>query len=159
MSGSQYPPIYAGAFPDADTLQALAPMVAWKTAAATARTSTTLVVDPDLQLALVADATYDVTADVNYSGAGGLQFGWTLPSGVGGAYTAAFNLAGTGAGAYAYAWTATPAAAAADNGLRLGGTLWTGSSGGTLGFNWGAGTSGDSVQTGAGGVLRARRIA
>ena len=159
MSGSQYPPIYAGQFPDADTLQALAAMVAWKTAAATGRTSTTLVVDPDLQLTLEADATYDITADVNYAGTGGMAFGWTIPSGAGGAYGASYNLSGTGSGTYAYAWTATETAGTGTNGIKIGGVLWTGSSGGTFGFNWGAGTSGDSVQTGAGGVLRARRIA
>lgn len=160
MPNSQYPTIYAGQDYTASLIEAFAELVAWKTTAATARTSTTLIIDPDLQLTLAANASYYIIADVNYSAAtGGIQFGWTVPSGVGGAYSASMNLAGTGAGVFSYAWSATPSAAAADSGVKIGGTLWTGSSGGTLGFNWGAGTSGDAAQTGAGCGLRAKRIA
>lgn len=161
MPASQYPAIYAGQFPDADTLQALAPLVAWKTAAATGRTSTTLTIDPDLQLTLAANATYDVTADIIYAAAaGGFNWGWTVPSGAGGGYCAAFTLGGSGAGTYAYAWSSSQEAGNGNPvGIKLGGTLWTGSAGGTFGLNWAAFTSGDSVLTGAGSVLRAKRIA
>lgn len=158
---SQYPSIYAGQFPDADTLQALAPMVAWKTASAAARTSTTLTIDPDLQVTLAANAAYDITADVIYAAvAGGFAWGWTVPSGAGGGYTAAYTAAGSGAGSYAYVWSSAQEAGNGNPlGIRIGGTIWTSSAGGTLGLTWAAFTSGDSVLTGAGSILRAKRIA
>lgn len=160
MPNGQYPTIFAGQDLAAGLLEGFAPLVAWKTAL-TSRTTTTQSIDPDLQLTLVAGATYDVTADIIFTGTGGLSFGWTAPSGVSGGYTATMVLAGTGMAVLGFQWTNTAEAGVTGSsvsGLRAGGTLVAGS-GGTFGFNWADFTAADTMTVGAGSILRAARIA
>jgi hypothetical protein len=161
MPDSQYPAFYAGQVLTASQIQALAPLEAWKTTA-TSRTTTTVSIDPDLQLALAANATYDVEASIIYQGAGGFNFGWTIPSGASGGYTAAFSLSGSAVGIYGYAWGTGVIAATGTGtvfGILLKGTLITGTTAGTFGLNWADDTTSDTAQTGAGSILKARRIA
>lgn len=161
-SNQQYPVINAGALPGAAVLQSFAPLEAWKTSATTRSTSTQSV-DPDLQVTLAANATYDIEAALNYEvSTGGFGFGWTAPAGIAGAYTAVFDLAGTGSSAYGYAWTATPSAgnqSSPNGGMLLQGRIWTGATAGTFGLNWANGTGANSTILGAGSSLSARRIA
>ena len=161
MPSGQYPLIVAGQDFTASLIQSFAPWEAWKTSA-TSRTTTTQSVDPDLQLTLVPNATYRVTADIIFTGSGGLSFGWTVPSGASGGYTVTMVLAGTGMAVLGYQWTTTAEAGVTGSsvsGLRLGGTLVTSTAGGTFGFNWADFTASDTMTVGVGSALSARRIA
>jgi len=158
MPNGQYLVFNAGNVLTAAQIQALAPLEAWKTST-TERSSTGATIDPDLQLSLAANATYEVLADIIYSGTGGMEFGWTIPSGAAGGYAATFSLAGTGFGTYAYAWgTAAEAGTGGVYGIKARGTLVTSVTAATFGFNWAPFTSSDAVTLGVGSILSARRI-
>jgi hypothetical protein len=163
MPQSQYPAILAGQNGVASLLQALAPMVAWKTGV-TSRSVTTQTTDPDLQLTVAANATYVVEASVIIlaPSGGGFNYTWTVPSGVSGGYTVSFDLASTGFVTYGYGWTtsqlgATPSGTTV--GMQADGLLTVGSTSGTFGLDWASNTSGDTVEVGAGSFLMMRRVA
>ena len=165
-SNQQFPVINAGALPAASVLQAFAPIESWKTSA-TARTTTTLSIDPDLQLTVAANCTYEIEARLIFAGtSGGFAWTWTAPAGISGGYVAAFNNQGSGTpgvGDYGLAWTASGLAATPSSGVVqgviLGGTLVTGVTAGTFGLNWALNSGSTSLSLGVGSKLKALRIA
>jgi hypothetical protein len=133
------------------------PIAAYKTAT-TARTSATLVTDPDLQITLAASSVYEVTAGHNWLAATGVGISWafTIPSGATGAYQVSYSLAGT----FGLTWTSTVTAGSAgapNYGAVIRGLITTTSSG-TFALQWGSGTGGSSCTMGVGGLLVARRV-
>jgi hypothetical protein len=158
MPNGQYPVLAAGGDFTADIVQAFSPFRAWKTGN-TARSTTGNSNDPDLVLALAANATYDVRCVILYSNsAGGMSWGFSAPSGSSGSFGAWFNLAGTGVTSIAYGWTAaTGTAAAAGQVIEIEGCIFTGGTAGNLAFQWAAFTSGDSVSVINGSKLIAAR--
>jgi hypothetical protein len=133
------------------------PIAAYKTAA-TARTTLTKSIDPDLQITLAASSVYQVQASLIYVSANPMDFTWVIPASSTGGYTMAGNQAGVGAGAFSFVWTATPGTAAADTGVLIHGTIQTAGSGGTFGISW-ASQSGPVLCTmGVGSILTANRV-
>lgn len=133
------------------------PKAAYKTSG-TARTSTTPVIDPDLQFTLAASAFYIIEAGIIYqasSGGTNLKFTFATTTGFGGGYTAILQSAGFGS-----TWGAVNAAG--DNGaatvwaVRLAG-MYSSGSGGTFGFSWSPQNAG-TMTVGAGAYLIARRV-
>jgi hypothetical protein len=124
----------------------------------TTRTATTILDDPDIKVTLDPNSTYDFSFDCSYGGAVALVQGWTVPAGVTGFHCDTYNLAGTGQGVYTYTWQApTQSAGIATPGLKCGGFLITGATGGNFAFRWGSSTSGQSSSVGT-SILRMRKI-
>lgn len=122
------------------------------------RTSNVASDDPDIHLVLDPNSTYDVSFDCSYGGAVGMQFGWTVPAGVGGFRCEVFNLSGTGTGVYTYTWGAPlQTAGIATQGIKMGGFLTTGANGGTMAFRWASATNGSTSTLGT-SILRVRKI-
>lgn len=119
------------------------------------RTTTTLSIDPDLQIQLAANAVYRVTASVPYSTtANGIKTTWTVPSGAGGIY----SVAGSG-NTSGYAWTDVPAfSSSSPGGIMLEGILTT-SSAGTFGIQWASNTGATALAVKANSFIELRRIA
>jgi hypothetical protein len=145
----------------ADVNSWFVPTAAYKTANLN-RTSGLYTIDPDLQFTLAASAYYEVRAGICYTGTTGTGFSWawTLPSGAGGGYGAAFNLSGTGASNIGYQWSASPGTAGtpgSTQSILLHGFISSGS-GGTFGLQWATGTPGTAATCGQGSVLVAQRI-
>lgn len=64
----QYPTWLAGQTARASTLMAMEPWWAWKAAATSRASTTTISIDPDLQIALPGAGTYQLDAWINYTG-------------------------------------------------------------------------------------------
>jgi hypothetical protein len=156
------PPVYTpGQILDASDCNFwFTPKAAYKTAA-TNRSTLTLTIDPDLQFSLDASAIYEVRAGIIYQSTNAMAFGWTIPAGATGGYSAAFNPAGTTNPTGGFVWSATVNAAAlsaAVNGINVEGFIQTGASSGTFGFKWASQTGPASLTIGVGSILVARRI-
>lgn len=122
------------------------------------RTATALVDDATITTTLDPNSTYDVTADFAYSGSVALTFSWTCPAGVGGFQNVSYNAAGTGEVTFTYVWpTATLTAGAVSSGIKIGGYITTGATGGTFAFKWGSATAGQTVTLGT-SVMRIRKV-
>jgi hypothetical protein len=124
------------------------PLAAYKTSD-TGRTTVTLTADPDLSIAVAANAFYKVDAQLYYkSTTGGTDFTWsfTIPAGSGaGLYHALYLGAGGTSAVVAQTngWTDTGNAADATNagtvyGLSIHGILATGGTAGSLTVTWAA---------------------
>ena len=136
-----------------------ADLTVYKAAAASNRTSTTLVADPDLTVSLAASSKYHVRFSVILAGTGGLGISWTAPAGVSGGYALDAETFGVGDELLSYTWGATPSPIGTTGSSFSGeGILITSTTPGTFCLNWGAHTSSDAVQLGAGSVLRVRQI-
>jgi hypothetical protein len=141
------------------------PLAAYKTSA-TGRTSTTLVIDPDLQITLAASAVYDVHAAIIHQTTGGssaFSFAWTSPTLVSSTYAATYAQPGPVIAGWGHGFDGTAVAvAASDNlvhGINIMGTVTVSSTGGTFGLSWAAATaSSGTVSVLTGSLLTARRI-
>ena len=139
------------------------PIAAYKTTGTT-RTSTTLSLDPDLQITLAPNSIYEVRASIVYqttSGTSAFQWTFTVPSGATGGYSAGYTLPGPTPGNWGSIWTANPSAAGSDglvHGITLLGMISTAGSGGTLGLQWACLSASSSITAGVGGILVARRV-
>jgi hypothetical protein len=80
---SQYPAIPAGVRLTTLLLSSMLPFWVRKAGDTNRNTTTVLAADPDLQIALEANATYRVTMIIHYSAgsAGGFKTQWSVPSG------------------------------------------------------------------------------
>jgi len=80
---SRYPVLYAGQRLTAPLLSSLLPLEAYKATSTTRSSTTTLTDDPDLVIALEANATYIVEVFIRYGAVTAEQFktAWTVPSG------------------------------------------------------------------------------
>src|SRR4051812_30104463 len=83
---SQYPVVYAGQRITATLLSSMLPLEAYKQTSLTRTATTTLADDPDLVIALEANATYFVEFFIKYAAVATEQFkpAWTVPSGASG---------------------------------------------------------------------------
>jgi hypothetical protein len=127
--------------------------------AALNRVTSTLSLDPDLQVTLVAGVKYKVELSVNFQVAtGGFKWGFVTPT-VTGAFTAIFNLSGTGMGDYGYVWNTSSQVAAVqtspNGGLYIRGFL-TATTGGTFGLQWANGSGANSTTIGGGSEMTLR---
>lgn len=138
------------------------PLPAYKTSP-TARTSTTITIDPDLQVTLAANAVYAVTAAIGYQNVGGTSaFSWnyTIPSGATGSYGGFYVQPGPVTNAWWNTWGSTNSAAASDNlyhGLTFGGTIFTTNSG-TFGLAWACNAASGTLSVGGGSNLICTRV-
>lgn len=130
----------------------------YKASAAANRTTTTLAIDPDLQVTLAASKVYYVRFSIIYAGTGGMGISWTTPAGVGGGYTIDYGQFGVSDTHASFVWTATPTAVATTESSFTGEGILTSGSGGTFGLNWGAHTATDAVNLGAGSLMEIREI-
>jgi hypothetical protein len=169
MPEGQYPTVYAGQVLTAGLLQSFAPLRAWKASSST-YSSATLADDADLQLPVVANAWYDVAAVIFFSTAtsGDVGMNAELYGPAGAAWTLALLAAiVSGATVGPNVNTAstglfelhTPGATSAITAATFKGTLNTGGTPGTFGFEFAEHTSGDPVTVLAGSQLTAARIA
>lgn len=170
MAANQYPNILSGQDLTADILNAGLPYTVWKTGNTTRTSNTTLADDPDLILALVANASYsfdmflpvtgaaigtgDIKVAVNYSGTSG---GGTW-EGFGMATTAvtSYHSAGQSLGVNAQAYGINGLSFGA---LRISGMIFTTTSG-NLSLQWAQQTSnatGTNLRVGS--YLRVFRVA
>jgi hypothetical protein len=80
---SQYPTIYAGQRITATLAMSMLPLEAYKATGTTRTATTTFADDPDLTLALEANATYWVEFFIKYAAVTAEQFktNWTVPAG------------------------------------------------------------------------------
>ena len=145
----------------ADVNSWFVPLAAYKTSS-TNRSSTSITIDPDLQLTLDASAVYEIRGGIIYQSTVACRHAWTYPSGAAGGYASSFNLAGTGAGTWGYTFSATNIDAAAlgasVNGITVLGFIQTSTTSGTFGFKWGSASGPASLTIGVGSYLVARRI-
>lgn len=139
---------------------------AWKTGA-TGRTTTSLTIDPDLQFAMPASATYEITASIVHQTTGGssaFNFAWTTPSSpVFSSYSAAYTQPGPVTNGWGHAFDGSlVSVAGSDNlvhGINIAGIIQSGTSSGTFGLSWSAATaSAGTVSVLSGSFLVARRI-
>lgn len=118
----------------------------------TGRASTTSVsADPDLVIAVVANATYMVQGVIFYDGGtggseGDIKWSFSTPSGASGQYSVAHqNLSASYVGAFASNWTDTVTGSTSGIGtilvLTISGMLAIASTAGNLTFNWAQNTS------------------
>lgn len=133
------------------------PIAAYKTGT-TARTSASLVLDPDLQITLAASSIYEVTAGYNWLAVAGVGISWTfqVPSGATGSYQVSYSNSPTAG----FTWGTSVGAGsngAPNYGALVRGLITTTGSG-TFGLQWGSGTGGSTCTMGAGGILTARRV-
>lgn len=83
---SKYPSLYAGQRATADLLDSMLPLQATKSADTSRASTTTLTADPDLQLAVAANAVYTVIGYIVYSqnatasSTTGITIGWSGPT-------------------------------------------------------------------------------
>lgn len=165
MPQGQYPTILAGTTYTASLLQAMLPMYAWKTAAETVTSSTTLQNDNDLYLTAAANAYYDFACMLTYQGgtqgSSDLAWAWSVPSGTtmnyavegiqtSGAATPGF-LRGVSGG------TAGTNGSGNSFSLNMEGTLYTGNTSGTVQLQWAqahSNATGTIVQAGSNMKLR-----
>jgi hypothetical protein len=140
------------------------PLAAYKTADL-ARTSSSQVADPDLSVAVAANAVYLADICLFYKGASSgnnLQFTWTIPAGTaGGLYAATYVGGGFGVVIEANSWTDAAHTAGAQTGgtvygVDITGTVSTGGTAGNFTLNWGA--SGGTVTLSARSRLVFQRI-
>lgn len=101
----RYPVIHAGQDIDADTINAMIPMIVSKPSATARASTTTLADDPDLTVQLEANSTYFVEFHIHYAAldAAKIKTQWTVPSGATG------NRCVIGMGEDGYAWTTAEA--------------------------------------------------
>lgn len=167
---AQYPVPAVGQRLTAEFVASMLPITARK-AAATARISTTaLTADPDLAIAVDANATYKVTALLLYDSAVAADFKWafTGPAGFTGDYSYSAIQTGSAAGSYAddqngyAAIAATPAVgggAANVEAINIWGNFTTSGTSGTFTLTWAQNTSTASNTTlRAGSYLELTRI-
>lgn len=144
----------------ADVNDWFVPKAAYKTTS-TNRSTLTLSIDPDLQFTLDANVIYEIRASIIYQSTNAMTFGWTVPSGATGGYSAAVNQAGTSWWTFGYTFSATPNAGAESanvNGIIIEGFIQTSATSGTFGFKWASQTGPASLTIGVGSMLIARRI-
>lgn len=173
-TANTWPPIAAGDDLTADLLSEMLPRIIVKPAATTITSSTSLTADPDLTMALEANATYFVEFYIRYTAINAEKFKttWTVPSGAGG------NRAVIGPGSSANdtnldnsegRFGAHAYGTAVGYGTRNSATnqcsvietavLITGSSAGSVTLNWGQSTSGSTGTTvDAASLMRVTRI-
>lgn len=147
-----------------DCNQWFLPLEAYKTSA-TSRSSTTPLIDPDLQVTVAASAVYAVYAAIGYqnpTGASAISWSFQIPAGATGSYGGAYVQPGPVTNAWWNTFAATVSAAASDNlfhGLSLQGTLTTSGTSGTFGLVWAPSTgSAGAVQIGASSNLICQRV-
>jgi hypothetical protein len=147
----------------ADVNNWFVPLAAYKLAS-TGRSSTTLSIDPDLQVTVAANAFYEVSAAIIYQAAStsvGIKWGWVFPGTVTGEFAAAYaDATVTAANCLGFAWTTTQTATNTTTsayGINLKGALFTGVSGGTFGLNW-ASNIATTMNVNLGSSLVLRRI-
>lgn len=137
------------------------PFGVYKTAN-TNRTSNALLIDPDIQVNLAANAFYHVSAGILYTGGAGIGFAWawTIPAGAGGGFGVAWNQSGFGAENQGYAWSTGTLAAGTPGttqSMVIEGYISTSGSG-TFGLNWATNTNGSTATAGLGSVLVIQRV-
>lgn len=173
---SQYPAIFAGQRITAALLTSTLPLDAYKTTS-TVRTSTTAFADdPDLILALEANATYWVEMWIKYAAVTAEQFKttWTVPVGAGGGRSrigVSSTVSDTGSGGPAgdgvfghhqFATSITYGTRNSASNLSVAyeqGSVIT-TTAGNLALSWAQGAAGAAgTMVGSGSYIRARRIA
>lgn len=126
------------------------------------RTSTSLTADPDLTVAVDANAVYSVDGALFYKGSTTsalFQWTWTIPAGSGsGSYHASYIGSGGGVVIEGDGWTDaahTAGVPVANNvqALRIGGTLATAGTSGSFTLNWALSGSGTSTL-----IIRSRLV-
>jgi hypothetical protein len=150
--------------PAADVNSWFVPLAAYKVGN-TNRSTTPVTADPDLQLTVAANATYDMTAVIVYSavtGGTGLNWVFAVPASASGWFGGMLNVSGVGFSDIGNQWTTgevagTPAATVQS--IFISGTLITAGTAGTFSFNWGSNTGGNTVTVQTGSKLVAQRIA
>jgi len=140
------------------------PIAAYKTGV-TSRTSTTITIDPDLQVTVAANAVYQVTGNINYqnaTGASAISWNFTIPAAASGAYAATYVVPGPTTAGWGNGWTNTVQAAASDNlshGFDHVGTLVIAGTAGTFGLQWACFTaSAGAVAVNTGSSLSLQRV-
>jgi hypothetical protein len=172
---AQYPTIPAGTRITSGLLMSMLPQTMWKTVNTDRAAATTFADDPDLTVALEANATYHVCFYLHYAALDLARFKtmWTIPSGASGLRSAigpdqGVSLSGTSAGGtgrwgvhavttsvtYGTRDSATNQCAAIEEGVV------TTTSAGTLALQWAQVTSNaTATRLGAGSSLHLRRLA
>jgi hypothetical protein len=143
---SQYPVILAGMDPTASLLQAFAPFMAYKSNDQSVTSSTALVSDTAISLPVAANAVYFFGLYLDYegaaTGAGGLRWGWTFPTGLTMRYAQVGNSGTTLTPNIGNTYLQTTVGTAASDSagvlmsLLLFGTVAVGSTAGTLQLQW-----------------------
>lgn len=172
-----YPSILAGQRITASLLQAMLPLIAYKTANTDRSATTTLTDDPDMTVQLAANAVYRVEMRIYYAtttgtGAPLFKTAWDVPSGATGNRSAqgpGSNAVDPGAdniavhsGVHAFATTVTYGgrASAVNQCVAIETATITTTNAGTLALQWAQATSSaTAVRVAAGSVLTAHRIA
>lgn len=130
----------------ADTNAWFVPLAAYKTADL-GRSSASQVADPDLSVAIAANAVYMADICLFYKGAAAsnnFQWTWSIPAGTaGGLYAATYIGGGFGIVIEANSWTDTAHTAGAQAGgtvygIDITGTVSAGGTAGNFTLNWGA---------------------
>jgi hypothetical protein len=169
MPQGQYPTVYPGELLDASTIQAFAPLNAYKTVDESVKSSTVLVNDSDLHVALAANGIYFFAMLIVYTGgrqgSSDLKGSFAIPAGA--TLNYGFNGVSTSVGltnvGFLKTGTATFTAGTSGAGVPwsiiLAGTIFNSTAAGNLQFQWAQNTSsGRATTVKAGSALMAWRL-
>lgn len=149
-----------GSAPSLSTVGAGGSATAFK-AAATGRTSSSLVADPDLQFALAANALYALTGAINVGDAGG-GGGWRAQNGTGPAgATGELTFAGLNASFNDLSLAGSSTYTIGTSGTRtvaVNGYIKTAGTAGTWSLNWGQSVAAGTTTVGVGSWLKLTRL-